>query len=206
MHIADGILDAPVLIGGAVAAGGALVLSLRRLDADAVPRVGLLGAAFFVASLISVPIGPAHAHLLLLGLTGLMLGGAAVPAIAAALALQSLLFGYGGLTALGVNITTMAGAAVCAGLLCRRGLRHNATAGGAAAWGFAAGALGVVLAAALTAAALVLSGEEFLPAAQLLLAGHLPVMVIEGFVTAAAVGFLRKARPDLLTIRRRAHA
>ncbi|MBC8430314.1 MAG: energy-coupling factor ABC transporter permease, partial [Desulfobacterales bacterium] len=36
------------------------------------------------------------------------------------------------------------------------------------------------------------------PAAKLLVAAHLPVMLIEGFLTVACVIFLKKVKPELL--------
>ena len=51
------------------------------------------------------------------------------------------------------------------------------------------------------AAALPLGGEEFFLAARLVLGAHIPVMVTEGAITAAAVSFLWKVRPELLQAR-----
>jgi len=45
---------------------------------------------------------------------------------------------------------------------------------------------------------LYLTGEAFLPAAKLLVAAHLPVMLIEGFLTVVCVIFLKKVKPELL--------
>ena len=42
-----------------------------------------------------------------------------------------------------------------------------------------------------------LTGEAFLPAAQLVLVSHLPVVAIEGLLTAAAVHLLYTVKPDL---------
>lgn len=68
MHIAEGVLSAPVLIAGAAAAG--IAVGLKRLDESRLMTAGLVGAAFFIASLIHVPIGVSSAHLLLCGLVG----------------------------------------------------------------------------------------------------------------------------------------
>ena len=65
--------------------------------------VAILAAAFFVGSLIHVPIGPSSVHLILNGLLGMLLGWAAFPSIFVALMLQAILFQYGGITVLGVN-------------------------------------------------------------------------------------------------------
>jgi hypothetical protein len=97
--------------GAALTVAGAAI-GLKKLDYEAIPRVAILSAAFFVASLIHVPVGPVGLHLVLNGLMGLLLGWLAFPAILIALFLQALLFQFGGLTVLGVNAFTMAAPAV----------------------------------------------------------------------------------------------
>lgn len=81
MHIAEGVLSAPVLIAGAAAAAAGIAVGLKRLDESRLMTAGLVGAAFFIASLIHVPIGVSSAHLLLCGLVGVMLGVSAYPVI-----------------------------------------------------------------------------------------------------------------------------
>ena len=97
MHISEGVLSGPVLAGGWALATVGTTLGLKRLDYDRLMTVAILSAAFFVASLIHVPIGPVSAHLILNGLLGAILGLAAFPAICVALLLQAVLFQYGGL-------------------------------------------------------------------------------------------------------------
>ena len=201
MHIAEGVLSAPVLISGAAVAAVAVAAGLRRIDSRSVMPAALLGAAFFVASLIHVPVGPSSVHLILNGLLGVMLGMAAVPVIFTGLLLQALLFGYGGLTVLGVNTVSMGLGAVCSGLLFHglfSVLRRSAPSVALPASGFVAGALGVAVAGVLTAAALAFSEEGFGAAAAILLTAHLPVMLIEGVVTAATLGFIARVRPEML--------
>lgn len=197
MHIAEGILSAPVLAAGVVLSAGGVAIGLRRMDADAIPKVAVLSSAFFVASLIHVPIGPVSTHLLLNGLVGLLLGWAAFPAILVALLLQALLFGFGGLTTLGVNTFSMAGSALACyyllGRSIRRGIPRNLFP-----LGFAAGALAVALSATIVSAALVLSGREFAAVAGAVLMAQVPVMVVEGVVTGFALVFFAKVRPQIL--------
>ena len=81
MHVSEGILDAPVLLAGAVVAAAGTAIGLRRLKAETVPRVGVMAAAFFVASLVHVPVGGSSVHLVLNGLAGLLLGWAVFPAL-----------------------------------------------------------------------------------------------------------------------------
>lgn len=74
-HIPDGVLAAPVPIAGAVCSVGLLEFALRRLDYERLPQAAALAAAFFVSSLVNVPIWPSSVHSLPNGLMGLLLGG-----------------------------------------------------------------------------------------------------------------------------------
>ena len=196
MHISEGVLSPPVLGGGAALAAVGTAIGLKKIDYEAIPRVAILSAAFFVATLIHVPVGPVGLHLVLNGLMGLLLGWAAVPAILIALFLQALLFQFGGLTVLGVNTVIMAlPALIC--FYCYRPLLRRpglASSLGALACGFSA----ILLSALLVAAALISTGQAFLPVAQLAVLAHVPVMLIEGIITLFIFIFLKKVRPEIL--------
>ncbi len=197
VHISEGVLSPAILGLGAVLTVGGTALGLRRLDYDRLMTVAILAAAFFVGSLIHIPIGPSSAHLIVNGLLGVILGWAAFPAILVALMLQSVLFQYGGFTVLGVNAFNMAFPAVLSFLLLRpllsRPGRMRATAA------FCCGAFSVAGAAVLTAASLAFTDEGFLQAAQLLFLAHVPVMIVEGIVTMLAISFLSRVRPEILS-------
>lgn len=195
MHIADGVLSLPVLTAGGVVAVAGITVGLRRMPWDRVMGVALLSSAFFAASLIHVRLGTGSVHLILNGLLGALLGWASVPAIFTALLFQALLFQFGGLAVLGVNTCIMALPALVFGLGCRPLFRYTRFRTVAA---FCCGSLAVAGSTALGALALALSGDEFLASAAALFFAHIPVMLIEGIVTAIAVNFLVKVRPDLL--------
>lgn len=196
MHISEGVLSPAILGLGAVLTIGGTALGLRHLDYDRLMTVAILAAAFFVGSLIHIPIGPASAHLILNGLLGVILGWAAFPAILVALMLQSVLFQYGGFTVLGVNAFNMAFPAVLSFILLRPLLSRPGRMRTLAA--FCCGALSVAGAGLLTAASLAFTDEGFLQAAQLLFLAHVPVMIVEGIVTTLTVSFLSRVRPELL--------
>ncbi len=193
-HLVDGVLSGEVVVGGTVLAVAGVGWGLRTLDPERIPQTGVLSAAFFVASLIHVPLGPTSVHLILNGLLGIVLGWAAVPAIFVALVLQAVFFGYGGVTVLGVNTVVMAAPA----LICHYLFAARIRAGGAFIWGAAAGALAVAMTCALVGGALALSGREFILAAKLVFAAHLPVMVIEAAITGAAATLLHTVKPEVL--------
>lgn len=196
VHISEGVLSPTILGAGAALAALGTAVGLRRLDYDRLMTVAILAAAFFVGSLIHVPIGPASAHLILNGLLGVILGWAAFPAILVALALQAVLFQYGGITVLGVNTFNMACPAVLCFLLLRPMLMREGRMRAVGA--FCCGALSVAGAGLLTALSLAFTDEGFVQAASILFMAHIPVMIAEGVVTVLAVSFLAKVRPELL--------
>ena len=197
MHISEGILSAPVLATGAALTVAGTVIGLKKMDYEKAPAVALLSAVFFIASLVHVPVGPAAAHLVLNGLCGLLLGWLAFPAILVGLTLQAILFQFGGLTTLGVNTFNMAFPAVIMGYTCRRGI-HVSNSLVRSAFEFLAGAGSILLAALLVALSLTASGESFRTVAWLIVAAHIPVMIVEGIITVFAIEFLRRIRPDAL--------
>ena len=198
MHISEGVLTPAVLIGGAILTAGGSYVGLKKLDHDEIPTLGIMSASFFVASLIHVPVGPASVHLILNGLLGLILGWRAFPAILVGLTLQALLFQFGGITTLGVNTANMALPAVICFYLFRRGLRKNTRRSVFAISAFCMGLFAVFLSGVFVGFSLYLTGEAFLPAAKIIVVAHIPIMIIEGSLTAACALFIRKVRPEIL--------
>lgn len=196
MHIVDGALSNPVVIGGAIAAAGGIAIGIKSLDLDRIPTAGVLSASFFVASLIHVPIGPSSVHLILNGLAGLLLGWAAFPALFVGLLLQAVFFGFGGLTVLGVNAFNIAMPAILAWLIFGRLIGRGSPVQGAV-WGGIGGAFSIAATTGLVAVSLALSGDEFVPAAKLVFFAHIPVMAIEAVLTGFAVLLARKVKPEL---------
>jgi cobalt/nickel transport system permease protein len=201
MHIAEGMLSPGVLATGAALAVAGVSVGLRRMGPEETPRVAVLASAFFVASLVHVPFGPASIHLVLNGLLGLVLGWAAFPAIAVALLLQAVFFGFGGLAVLGVNTCVMAAPAVLAHYLLRHALA-SATPARAPVIGAAVAVLSILGAAGLAALALVLSDQGFAAVAAAFALTALPLAAVEAVVCAAAVAFLLRVRPEVFTAAR----
>src|SRR5262245_64893220 len=103
VHISDAVLTWPWLLAGFAVAALLVAWGSRQIVDEEIPRIGLLTAAFFVASLIHVRLGPTSVHLLLNGLVGVLLGTRAALALAVGLFLQALLLAHGGYTTLGIN-------------------------------------------------------------------------------------------------------
>jgi cobalt/nickel transport system permease protein len=196
MHISEGILSGPVLLSGAALAAAGTAVGLKQLDYDRIARTGILSAAFFVASLIHVPVGPTSVHLILNGIVGIMLGWAAFPAILIALLLQALFFQFGGLTTLGINTIIMALPAVICYYLFSPFINNSNKITIVAA--FACGFFCVFFSAVILGGALIFTEENFMEISMLVIVSNFPIMIIEGFITAFCVLFLKKVQPALL--------
>ncbi len=221
MHIPDGYLG-PVTCGTFYAIMLPIWIAASRivkktLKARQVPMLAI-GAAFsFVIMMINIPIpGGSTGHAVGGVLAAIMLGPwAACIAITVALVVQALLFGDGGITAIGANCFNMAFVLPFAGYYIYRAVAYKASPGSKRKI-LAAGIAGYV---GLNTAAL-LAGVEFgiqpllhhtsagqalycpygLKAAVCAMAGgHLLVFGwIEAVVTALVVKYLQKQSPELI--------
>jgi cobalt/nickel transport system permease protein len=129
-----------------------------------------------------------------------------MPAILVGLFFQAVMFQHGGLTTLGVNATMMGLPALLAyGIFQSRyrlGLAQSDT--WTAVFGFAGGAVGVGLAAAIAFTILILTlpgnidAEAERASITALTVAHVPLMVLEGVFTALLVTFLLRVKPEVL--------
>ena len=199
MHIADGILSAPVLAAGF---GGTVVLAavtLQKMGHEEIPKISVMSALFFVVNLIHIPIGPTSIHFIMNGLVGVILGKRAFPAIMLGVILQAFLFGFGGVTVIGVNCVMLGGGALIAYFIWQ--LRHRFPLGDRLEmiFGALAGATSIFVSGVILALALFLTGEEFIATAGYALTAHVPALIIEAIVVGACASFLKKTKPDLLS-------
>jgi len=213
MHIPDGYLGPQTCLATWGVMLPAWWAAARRVSARLGERqVPLLGAAAgfcFVVMMFNVPLpGGTTGHPTGAALAGILLGpAAAVIALSVALALQALLFGDGGITALAANCLNMAVVAPLVGHWCYRLLAGRSPAPRRSYWaGAAAGYLAINAAALGTALLLGLQpylahtpdGRALycpyglgvtLPAIML---GHLAVFgPVEAALTAGTLAFLR---------------
>jgi cobalt/nickel transport system permease protein len=196
MHIADGIVSGPVIGAGFAVTAVLAAATMRNIDMEEIPKLSVATAVFFVANFIHIPLVVASIHLILNGLVGVILGKRAFVAIMLGVVLQSF-FGFGGVTVIGVNSVMLGGGALFAyGIWQLR--NYVSIPNKEVVFGALAGALGILFSGCILALALISSGEAFLVSAQAVLGYHVVLMFIEGAVTGACVGFLAKAKPDLL--------
>lgn len=197
MHISEGILSAPVLTGGWICTTLLLIVSLRRISYSCLPAMAVFASVFFLASLIRVPIGPSSAHFALLGLLGVILGWGAFPAICISLALQAILFQFGGIVSLGVNSVIMGSPALLVSWILGKKL-HQTTSTNVKILAFIAGFSAILLATILVYLALILSNKQFEGIAIILFAANIPLAILEGIITVLSVLFLQKVAPNIL--------
>ena len=197
MHIADGIVSGPVLATGFGITAVLAAATMRNVDLEEIPKISVVTAIFFVANFIHIPFVVASIHLILNGLAGVILGKRAFMAIMLGVILQAF-FGFGGVSVIGVNSVMLGGGALFAyGIwYCRR---FVSIPNREVIFGALAGGLGIFFSGCVLALALVTTGDAFITAAELVLGYHVVLMVLEGIVTGACVGFLLKTRPNLLS-------
>jgi cobalt/nickel transport system permease protein len=168
--------------------------------------MGVLGAFVFAAQMINftIPGTGSSGHIGGGLLLSVLLGPhAAFLTIASVLTVQAFFFADGGLLALGTNIFNLGVFPCFVGLPLFRAVagrapsatRTTVAAVGAAVAGLEIGAMGVVIETLLSGRSELTPG----PFAALMGGIHLPIGIVEGFLTAAVVGYLVKARPELAT-------
>lgn len=210
MHIPDGFLPPQVCLTGYALTGGVTWFCLRQIKRDRyiqanIPKASLLTAAFFIASLIHIPIPPSSVHLILNGLMGAVLGYYAFPAILIGLFFQAVMFQHGGMSTLGVNAIIIGTPAIAAYYLFRQ-REHLAEKKQllTKVLSFAAGAGALLLSAIMFAILLVthispdmnVSAER--TAILVSLGGYGIQAAIEGLFSVMLVSFLEQVKPELL--------
>jgi cobalt/nickel transport system permease protein len=207
MHIPDGFLSPVATVLAALIAIAGIGYATRRLQGTIgdrlVPLVGVTAAAIFAGQMVNFPlIGlPASGHLMGGVLAAALLGpwGGAL-ALTAVLCVQCLVFGDGGLTALGANVVNMALVGSCGGYFVfdslRRligGPRGTVIASAVASW------LTVAASAVAFSIEMSLGGEfEFATLAAWMLFVHAIIGLGEATITGLAIAWLVRVRPELI--------
>lgn len=218
MHVPDGFVDAPVSVAAGVIAAAGVAAGLRgarrELGASAdglstqertAPLAGLVAAFVFAVQMLNFPVaGGTSGHVLGGALAAILVGPwTGMLCVSVVLLVQAVLFADGGLTALGVNITTMGviGVPVAYGVfvLLTRVLPKNR--GSVTAASFTAALLSVPAAAAAFTLLYALGGTTEVPigtVALSMIGVHLLIGIGEGLITALTVGSVLAVRPDLV--------
>ncbi len=205
MHIPDGFLSVEVsLVFWAltvVFAGVAIRNTRDDLGERQAPLMGVMAAFIFAAQMINFPVaGGTSGHLLGGALAAIVLGPwAGILVMTTVIAVQALIFQDGGLVVMGANIFNMGVLPALVGYGLYRGVIGRSreirlTVAGMAAW------LSVIAAALVASFQLWLSGTSALrvvfPA---MLGVHILIGIGEALITVAALAFILRTRPDLLS-------
>lgn len=209
MHIPDGFISPTIAAVTFTVTLAFWIISFKKvknnLDEHQVPIMGVLTALFFAAQMMNYPIvGGTTGHLLGGASLGIILGPyAGCISMTIILVLQALLFGDGGITALGANILNMGIIGVFIPAFLLLALNKISKGKGLYAWIFISAFIGDVLAAVAAGAELGFSVQTFpyglsvaVPAMAI---NHSVIGVIEGVVTVVLVSVLLKLRPDVLS-------
>lgn len=204
MHVPDGFLTPGVALLfwllSALFVGVALQRAQGQLGPRQAPVLGVLAAFIFAAQMLNFPVaGGTSGHLLGGALATLLLGPwAAILVMTAVVGVQALFFQDGGLLALGANLFNMG---ILPALL-TYGLTRWARPRGRAYWALAALAawFSVVVGALLTALQLAWSGVAlFGVVVPAMLGVHALIGVGEALITLAALRFVFRVRPEVVT-------
>jgi len=195
MHLPDKLLSPEVwipLAGVSAATVGICAHRAKARLADrSIPLVGVMGAFVFVLQMINFPIAAGVSdHIIGAALLAIIFGPSiAVLGMSAIVVIQALLFGDGGITALGANVCDMAVIPVFAAWAVYGALRRFQHEAAVAIATFAAVALG----AAAVSAWVMLSqpyGARFFATMMLM---HAVSGGVEAFVTVAVIGALKRS-------------
>lgn len=209
MHVPDGFLDVPTSLATGAIAVGAVGLALRKAEAEirrsgpALP--GLTAAFIFAVQMVNFPVGAGTSGHLIGGTLAACLVGpwAAILVMTVVFGVQALLFADGGLTALGTNVLVMGLVTVLVGygvtrLVARALPRRPASVVPAAAVG---AALSTPAAALVFTGLYAVGGTVDIPLSALataMIGWHLLIGLGEAAITAAILGAVVAARPDLV--------
>jgi cobalt/nickel transport system permease protein len=209
MHMADALLSPAVGATFWAASGGAIIYASKKvkleIDEKKIPLMGVLGAFIFAAQMINftIPGTGSSGHLGGGMILAILLGPyAAFLTIASVLIIQALFFADGGLLALGCNIFNMGvfPCFVAYPLIYKNIMRDNPTAGKITVASVTSSVLALQMGAFSVVLQTLLSGRSELPLTSFVLAMqpiHLAIGVVEGFITAGIVNFVRQMRPEI---------
>ena len=211
MHMADALVSPAVGLSMAAVSVAAICVSVAGTGKDEigeakVPIMGVAGALVFAAQMINfaIPATGSSGHIgggvLLAGLLG---GTPAFLSMTAVVIIQCLFFADGGLLALGCNIFNL-GVVPCLivyPLVFRPIIKRTISMKRLSIASVAASVLSLELGAFCVVAQTRLSGIALLPFgafAALMLPIHLAIGAVEGVVTAAALCFIHRMRPEII--------
>jgi cobalt/nickel transport system permease protein len=206
VHIPDGMLDTKTVAATWVAAVPAIGWATRRvrvaMSDGRLVLMAVLSGLIFALQMLNFPVaGGTSGHFAGGALAAILLGPwAAILVMTSVLVVQALIFGDGGVTALGANIVNMAILAPLLGWwIYSLAVRVSDTRAGRTAGAFAAGWTSCVAAAAGAALMIWASGSApLVPVLGAMTFWHVLIGIGEGLVTGGLVAYVFAVRPDLM--------
>ena len=198
MHISEGVLSGAALITGWAVSAAGIAIGLKKTKPEKLVRVALLSSAFFLASLVNIRIGATSTHLTLIAPAGIILGWSIFPGVFVALLLQAVLFQFGGLVVLGVNVCDMALPGLIVYLIFGNLIKNSANKIFTSTISFIAGALAILIGALMLSTFLYFTDENFLNTIKIIMLAHIPLAIIEGLITMFLIIWLKKTAPEFL--------
>ena len=209
MHIPDGFIDAPTSVAAGVIAAGGLAVALKKSSEDVLESraamAGLVAAFVFAGQMLNFPVAGGTSGHLMGGVLAAVLVGPWMGALSltVVLAVQSLLFADGGVSAIGLNVINMAFVPAFIGfglfLLARKILPANRT--GVLTATVLAAVASIVLSAVAFVIEYQVGGNGAVPlaeAATAMIGVHVVIGIGEAAFTAFAIGAVLSVRPDLV--------
>jgi cobalt/nickel transport system permease protein len=204
MHIADGLIPFPQYLIYGIISLIAIFFALRwaknDLDERRIPLLAVLSAGLFAIQAMNIPIPwGTSGHMMGAALIAIIFASpwAAVLVLSIVLILQAVIFGDGGVTALGANIFNMGIIGGFIGFYTYNGLKNfnGKAAVFTAAWA------SIFFAAIAAAFELAIAGAFPLDLGLLYMGGfHAVIGIIEGAITVVVVVALQNVRPDLFSL------
>jgi cobalt/nickel transport system permease protein len=210
MHMSDALLSPAVGVTFWAGTMGTLAYCSKKLkenlDEKMIPLMGVTGAFIFAAQMVNftIPGTGSSGHLGGGMILSILLGPyAAFIVMASVLTIQALFFADGGLLALGCNIWNLGiyPCFIAYPLIYKPIVQKGMTPKRIMAASMISAIIGLQLGAFSVIMETLLSGRSELPFKLFLLLMqpiHLAIGVVEGFITAGVINYVRAARPELL--------
>jgi len=201
MHIPDGYLDwwvSILMYGISIAVIAYSIKKVGKIESSKIPLIGIVAAGIFAAQMLNWPIpGGTSAHFVGGAMAAILLGPyAGMLAMTSVLVIQCLVFGDGGISALGANIFNMAIVDVFVGYAVYNALKkHNKFSA------FLAGWLGIWLAAIACGVEIGISSifaYKIAVTVPTMAIWHGALGIIEGIATMAIVSYIKAYHSEVL--------
>jgi cobalt/nickel transport system permease protein len=212
MHLPDGLIAPYLIVAGWLIAIIVLAVATysvnKRIDSTQIPLMAVLAGGIFVAQMINFPIGGGVSSHLVGGVLAVQFVGlyAGIIVMTVILIIQALLFGDGGITALGLNILNLAVITCFAAFFITKifAQKYSKTGIFIAAW------VSIFLASIACAFELGLSylitngtyGIHHFISFPILLGFNAIAGIGEGIITVSIISFISVVSPDMLKMRK----